>query len=530
MKNKNTLKKQPKKFKKGFDSENTNVYQNKMTKCNKNIKPKTKISFKPKDINYKINYSNPINNSSEDESHEEKFINNLIGQYKIDKNNAKDRKKPKKRIKVSSKQIIQKNRKSSDLSINDIVSLEDKSPERKLIINKCLSPKKSSTELHKESLDKINNINKGISTKKKDLEIGEYGLLDMDFITFEKKENVVETNDEALIPWLTNKTRQSKGMLKLHFEIIDFFNFMAPTPEEDVSKKETVRYLKNLIKENWPKWKVKTFGSFPNKLHLPDSDIDIVVISENSDNALNQLRMLKKIANRLLEDQKVDFLRIIEAKVPIIRATFKNTKINVDISANRKNGYAAKKVIARILKCYPFLRPLIYLLKYFLKQRKLNETYTGGISSFLLFNLLLSFIQVRKKEMLNENDQDLSLGHLLCGFLQFYCFDFNYDNVGISVRYGGYFFKKSERNWEDDNRPYLLCVENFQDPDQDIGKSCFRIKRVLETFKFARDNLFYPSKYPIDSYLKNFIQIDKFTIDRLNYLKSFNKSAKQHKN
>ena len=132
--------------------------------------------------------------------------------------------------------------------------------------------------------------------------------------------------------------------------------------------------------------------------------------------------------------------------------------------------------------------------------------------------------------MLNENDQDLSLGHLLCGFLQFYCFDFNYDNVGISVRYGGYFFKKSERNWEDDNRPYLLCVENFQDPDQDIGKSCFRIKRVLETFKFARDNLFYPSKYPIDSYLKNFIQIDKFTIDRLNYLKSFNKSAKQHKN
>ena len=106
--------------------------------------------------------------------------------------------------------------------------------------------------------------------------------------------------------------------------------------------------------------------------------------------------MLKKIANKLLEDQKVDFLKIIEAKVPIIRATFKNTKINVDISANRKNGYAAKKVIKRILNCYPYIRPLLYILKYFLKQRKLNETFTGGISSFLLFNLLLSYIQVKQ--------------------------------------------------------------------------------------------------------------------------------------
>jgi non-canonical poly(A) RNA polymerase PAPD5/7 len=114
------------------------------------------------------------------------------------------------------------------------------------------------------------------------------------------------------------------------------------------------------------------------------------------------------------------------------------------ISANRKNGYEAKKVIKNVLENFPFMRPLIYVLKYFLRQRKLNESYTGGISSFLLFNLLFSYIQFFVKE--NEK-KEWTLGNLLVGFLQFYAFDFNYEQVGISVRYGGYFYKKSDKLW-----------------------------------------------------------------------------------
>jgi non-canonical poly(A) RNA polymerase PAPD5/7 len=87
------------------------------------------------------------------------------------------------------------------------------------------------------------------------------------------------------------------------------------------------------------------------------------------------------------------------------------------------------------------MRPLIYVLKYFLRQRKLNESYTGGISSFLLFNLLFSYIQYRVK---NKEMENITLGHILVGFFQFYAFDFNFEEVGISIRYGGYYYKKSE--------------------------------------------------------------------------------------
>jgi DNA polymerase sigma len=89
--------------------------------------------------------------------------------------------------------------------------------------------------------------------------------------------------------------------------------------------------LKDLIKQNFPELKVKKFGSFPNKIHLPDSDVDIVVLSDKDNVPLDQTKILKKITQKLIDNNLVDFIKIIEARVPIIRATLKETKINMDI-------------------------------------------------------------------------------------------------------------------------------------------------------------------------------------------------------
>ena len=51
---------------------------------------------------------------------------------------------------------------------------------------------------------------------------------------------------------------------------------------------------------------------------------------------------------------------------------------------------------------YPVLPYLIFVLKQFLLQRDLNEVFTGGISSYSLILMVISFLQV-------QEDADASL-------------------------------------------------------------------------------------------------------------------------
>jgi DNA polymerase sigma len=57
---------------------------------------------------------------------------------------------------------------------------------------------------------------------------------------------------------------------------------------------------------------------------------------------------------------------------------------------------------------------------------------------------------------------------------------FNYERVGISVRKEGSYFCKQKRGWigQDERSRYRLSVENPQDPEVDIGKPAYAIKKV----------------------------------------------------
>jgi hypothetical protein len=138
--------------------------------------------------------------------------------------------------------------------------------------------------------------------------------------------NISEENN---FPWLSEKSSCHRGMLKLHWEIIEFYEFIKPTNEEDILREKSYLIFKNLIYENLKNLTVKKFGSFPTKLHLPDSDVDIVVIS--NDENQDQMKILRKIAQLLIENNLVDYIKIVDARVPIIKATLKETKINMDI-------------------------------------------------------------------------------------------------------------------------------------------------------------------------------------------------------
>ena len=111
-----------------------------------------------------------------------------------------------------------------------------------------------------------------------------------------------------------------------------------------------------------------------------------------------EIDYLKQISNIIRN--KFANISIISAKVPIIRALHKETKINLDISVGRENGYKDSETIRNIISEHEILKQVIIILKIYTKVNNLNCTQKGGINSFLLFHLVYYFFKDEKAKKL----------------------------------------------------------------------------------------------------------------------------------
>lgn len=78
-----------------------------------------------------------------------------------------------------------------------------------------------------------------------------------------------------------------------------------------------------------------------------------------------------------------------------MKLTDSETDVKVDISFNMSSGVNSARLIKDFKRLFPPLPKLVMVLKQFLLQRDLNEVFTGGISSYSLILMTVSFLQVR---------------------------------------------------------------------------------------------------------------------------------------
>lgn len=138
---------------------------------------------------------------------------------------------------------------------------------------------------------------------------------------------------------------------------------------------KVVQQLDKIVTGFWKESQVKWFGSYASQLYLPGSDIDIVVFYKNA--GKNSLRKLAKV---LVTQGFCDFasIKIISrARIPIIKLSEKRTQYKVDISINVENGVETVAVIDEMLIRQPVIKPLLFVLKHFLRIRGLNEVCSG---------------------------------------------------------------------------------------------------------------------------------------------------------
>lgn len=203
----------------------------------------------------------------------------------------------------------------------------------------------------------------------------------------------------------------------------------------------------------------------------------------------------EKLPLRTLESELINCgiaepnsVRVLDkASVPIIKLTDSESQVKVDISFNMQSGVEAAKLIQFYKSEYPVLAKLVLVLKQFLLQRDLNEVFTGGISSYSLILMCISFLQLHPRQNMTGTAEDTTnLGVLLMEFLELYGRKFNYMKTGISVKQKRYLPKEElQKDMVDGHRPSLLCIEDPLTPGNDIGRSSYGALQVKKAFEYA---------------------------------------------
>jgi len=334
-----------------------------------------------------------------------------------------------------------------------------------------------------------------------------------------------------------NYTPPTPPLIKLHNEIVSFMKLMSPTPREEEIRTTMVQRITTLAHAVFGEGEceVLPFGSQVTGLALPGSDIDFVIrfpkkkdSKSGGDDLEEDLTTascpLQKIADAVKtefgikselemdipdsnsnnnsnsneqqegEKEHLSYLEVItQTRVPLVKFTIAPYNLDIDICFDQPHGPESADLMHRFMESMPPLRPLTFCLKYFLASREINRPYTGGIGSYLLQLMIVSFLQHRSRADLNRgyggSGQHFNLGSLLLDFLELYGLDFNYVTTGISVRHDGYYFPKGQLDkkeyfWQP-NRPSSIAVENPLDPTMDVGAGAYRIQMISRVFDHA---------------------------------------------
>eukprot|EP00698_Gefionella_okellyi_P025540 TRINITY_DN93_c0_g1_i1.p1 TRINITY_DN93_c0_g1~~TRINITY_DN93_c0_g1_i1.p1 ORF type:complete len:656 (-),score=124.98 TRINITY_DN93_c0_g1_i1:508-2475(-) len=274
-------------------------------------------------------------------------------------------------------------------------------------------------------------------------------------------------------------------------EVVDFCSYVAASRVELNQRMEAFGRVQALVQDLFPGADVEIFGSVDTGLLLPVSDVDCVI--QGGPQKASRLQQLAQAIKWRKIGREV--ITIQHAKVPLVKYIDNRTGYNVDISFDAVNGPANSALVKKFCGGLSSLKPMIILIKSFLFLRGLNDTHSGGIGSYLLSNLVISFLQLRCED-------HMSLGDLVMEFFNFYGNKFNYYRVGIQVTDGGAYFAKPRSQWVPGGNytdQMCLSVMDPQSPENDIGRNSYNLSNVRTEFAEAYKRL-HKARYDVGAH------------------------------
>ncbi|OCK77097.1 hypothetical protein K432DRAFT_418835 [Lepidopterella palustris CBS 459.81] len=289
---------------------------------------------------------------------------------------------------------------------------------------------------------------------------------------------------------------------KLSGDIRELYDRLLPTPESEERRVKFVQKLEDILHSEWPgsEFKVHVFGSSGNLLCTSESDVDVCIQTP-----MRKLESMHILADALAKHGMEKVVCVPSAKVPIVKIWDPELQLACDMNVNNTLALENTRMIKTYVQIDERVRPLAMIIKYWTKQRILNDAALGGtISSYTWICMILNFLQTRNppilpalhqmpnrkvsKESGEQSDfaDDLdvlqgfgsknkeTLGQLLFQFFRRYGHEIDYEKYVISVRHGKLLTRK-QKGWDLDSLTRegrnRLCVEEPFNTYRNLGNS-----------------------------------------------------------
>ncbi|KAL9014000.1 MAG: hypothetical protein Q9173_001342 [Seirophora scorigena] len=324
---------------------------------------------------------------------------------------------------------------------------------------------------------------------------------------------------DGFCPWLKHLSGPGgDGLQRLGHEIAAFEQYMTPSAAELNAHKKVVSQIQQVISSTLDQSFCEVIGSHRTGLAMPWSGIDVAVtlpaIQKEAATHQKSLhsREYRKVYRTSLFKLKEAFSqdpnfnvdpKLIMGHIPLTQATHRATGVDVQIQMQAGSRHQHQYPLAYLAE-YPTLRPLYFIIRSCLELRRLNIRLEGGLGSYAILMLIVNALK-HAPGRYDSYDVASQLLHVL----DFYAKSDLYHD-GFSVDPPRTFRKVKPSLTAEERmlraadpvlrgidsmassnpqRPYLLCLQNPADPQDDLGRKAYAIKHIQATFGMARETI-----------------------------------------
>lgn len=251
---------------------------------------------------------------------------------------------------------------------------------------------------------------------------------------------------------------------------------------------EIINNIQQAVDEINSDYKVNLYGSYSTGLCLPWSDIDVVLINQTEHHVEDY--MLSKLYMKLTSKPWIKSHKFIETtNIPIIKLVSNDIfqfHIDISVQCDKHFGLKCVELVKSYLQTYSVLEPIVLALKTLLNNGNLNNPYTGGLSSYGLILMVVSFIQSELDSNKFNSKSPTILGETFINVLGHYGIAFDFTKyVIITYPINNDLVDDKDNFYSFGQNMHELIIVDPLNKQNNVAKSTFQYMNIKMAFMIA---------------------------------------------